>query len=282
MVRQAEQERRRGRRRGLFAMLHSLASGVYWEEAHLVEDDLERVIGLSVVDAAVAEGSPRALALLSGLAVLGGRRVGPRARTERVRSANGATKPGLARCARPSPVAGVVEDTGTLWGWRHGGLGLEARWIPAPCHRGAHRPQPRLKRQGRARCRRRRMLRVLWEHEVPGVTAVDNDPQEAADVLAHGLEIERRYLDSPATEELRRFRPLLRTYLRALPSPRALQRSSLHEPDRDRLAEEFAASDEARGLDPAVIDDLAWRIVDVATTRMATLCGGARSWWSCS
>jgi hypothetical protein len=40
--------------------LSSLVS--IWEEAYLVDDDPEKVIGLSVVDAAAAEGTPRALA----------------------------------------------------------------------------------------------------------------------------------------------------------------------------------------------------------------------------
>jgi hypothetical protein len=101
------------------------------------------------------------------------------------------------------------------------------------------------------------MFRAIWENEVPGVTAIYKDPQEAADSLAHGLEVENVHLESPATEELRRFLPLLRTYLQILPSPRAIHRPSLDERARDRLAEDFAASDEARGLDPATIADLA-------------------------
>jgi hypothetical protein len=241
--------------------LSSLVS--IWEEAHLIDDDPERVIGLSVVDAAVAEGSPRALALLSGLAVFGGQRVGPRARTE-------ARALGERRDQAPAWLDALGRAR-LLGSWRtqepfgdgdmvalvlkHDGYPPHAIGVLIDHNLGSSAKDVLVADDAG-------MLRVLWEHEVPGVTAVDIDPQEAADVLAHGLEIEPRYLDSPATEELRRFRPLLRTYLRALPSPRALQRSSLHEPDRDRLAEEFAASDEARGLDPAVIDDLAWRIVD--------------------
>lgn len=205
-----------------------------WEEAYLVNDDPEKVIGLSVVDAAAAEESPRALALLSGLAVLGGNCVGPRARTE-ARLLDGwrdqapawldalgrARLVGSWRTQEPfgdgDMVTLVLEHDGypphAIGVLIDHNLGSMAKDVLVADDAGG--------------------LRALWEHEVPGVTAIDIDPQEAADILAHGLEIEQMYVDSPATEELRDFRPLLRTYLKTLPSPRPLQRPSLSEPDRD-------------------------------------------------
>jgi hypothetical protein len=105
------------------------------------------------------------------------------------------------------------------------------------------------------------MLRAIWEHEVPDVTAVDIDPQEAADALAHGLEMERMFAESPGTEEFIKLRPLLRAYLKTLPPPRPIAHPTMSEDERDRLAAEFAAPPEARGLDPALIDDLAWRMI---------------------
>jgi hypothetical protein len=234
-----------------------------WEDADLVGDDPERVIGLSVVDAAAAEGSSRALALLSGLAVLGGDRVRRRARTE-VRRLDGRrheAPPWLDALGR----ARLREAWKTQEPFGDGDmvtLVLEHEGYPPHAigvlidHNLGSIGKDVLVADDAG------LLRTLWEHEVPGVTAVDIDAQEAADTLAYGLEIEQMYLDSPATEELRRFRPLLRTYLRTLPTPRPIRRPSLDERDRECLAEEFAASAEARRVDPAVIGDLAWRIID--------------------
>jgi hypothetical protein len=234
-----------------------------WEEADLVGDDPERVIGLSVVDAAAAEGSSCALALLSGLGVLGGDRVRRRARRE-VRRLDGRrdeAPPWLDALGR----ARLREAWKTQEPFGDGDmvtLVLEHEGYPPHAigvlidHNLGSIGKDVLVADDAG------MLRTLWEHEVPGVTAVDIDAQEAADTLAYGLEIEQMYLDSPATEELRRFRPLLRTYLRTLPTPRPIRRPSLDERDREYLAEEFAASAEARRVDPAVIDDLAWRIID--------------------
>lgn len=234
-----------------------------WESAYLVDDDPEKVIGLSVVDAAAAEGSPRALTLLTGLAALGGQRVAPRARTQ-------ADRLDALRDQAPAWL-GVLGRARFLGSWRtqepfgdgdmvalvfeHDGYPPHAVGVLIDHNLGSMAKDV-LAADDAA------MLRASWEEELPGVSTVDLGAQEAADILAHGLEVEEMYLDSPATDELRELRPLLRTYLRALPRPRPIQRRTLGERDRHRLAEEFASCDEARGLDSAVVDELAWRIVD--------------------
>src|SRR5918999_5261927 len=228
--------------------LSSLVS--IWENAYLVDDDPEKVIGLSVVDAAAAEGTPRALTLLRGLAVLGGRRVAPRARTEARRLAGRRDHaPAWLDALGRARLLGTWRTQEPFGDGDMVTLVLEHDGYPPHAigvlidHNFGSMAKDVLVADDAGR------LRALWEHEVPGVTAVDIDPQEAADTLAHGLEIEQMYVDSPATEELRDFRPLLRTYLKTLPSPHPLQRPSLSEPDRGRLAEQFAASDEALELD---------------------------------
>ncbi|MGH2747567.1 MAG: hypothetical protein ACRDKB_06550 [Actinomycetota bacterium] len=241
--------------------LSSLVS--IWEDAYLVDADPEKVIGLSVVDAAASEASPRALALLSGLAVLGGKRVGPRARTEarRLDGRRDEAPRWLDALGRARLVGSWKThepfgdgDMVTLV-LQHAGYQAHAIGVLIDHNLGSMAKDVLVADDAGS-------LKSLWEHEVPGVTVVDIDTQEAADALAHGLEIEGMYLNSPATEELREFRPLLRCYLRTLPSPRAIHPPSFDERDRDRLAAEFAASVEAHGLDPAVIDDLACRVVD--------------------
>jgi hypothetical protein len=123
--------------------LSSLVS--IWEEAYLVDDDPEKVIGLSVVDAAAAEGTPRALALLSGLAVLGGKSVRLMARTEARRlsgrrdqapawldALGRARLLGSWRTQEPSGEGDMV-----VLVLQHAGYPPHAIW-------GAHRSQPRL------------------------------------------------------------------------------------------------------------------------------------------
>jgi len=242
--------------------LSDLAS--IWENVELIDDDAEKVIGLSVVDAAAAEESPRALTLLTGLAAVGGPHVAPRARTESRRLA--------AALSDKAPTwLGALGRARFVGSWRtqepfgdgdmvvlvleHDGDPPHAVGVLIDHNLGSMAKDVLVADDAV-------MLRSTWESAVPGVTTRDMSAQEAADVLAHGLAVEDMYLDSPATDDLRSFRPLLRTYLKALPRPRPIERPTLDERDRDRLAEEFAASDEARGLAHAVVDDIAWRIID--------------------
>lgn len=106
-------------------------------------------------------------------------------------------------------------------------------------------------------------LRARWDSaRVEDVTTIVIEPQEAADVLAHGLDVEAAHLDPPSPENGRRMIPLLRSRLSLLPPPHPLMRPEMSRPRREGLAEEFAASPEAQHLDPGAVDDVAWRIVD--------------------
>jgi hypothetical protein len=233
-----------------------------WDCLYLMDEDADTVIGLRVVEAAAVDESPRALTLLTGLAVFGGSRVAARARSAASR---------LAGYRDQAPEwLDALGRARVLGAWRtqepfgdgemvalalqHDGYPRHAVGVLIDHNLGSMAKDAVFQEDAHG-------LRAIWEHEVPEVTTTDIDIQEAGDVLANGLEVERMFSPSPATEDLRNLRPLLRTYLRAFPAPREVQRPTLDERERDRLAEEFAASDEARGLDPEVVDDLAWRAV---------------------
>jgi hypothetical protein len=242
---------------------HLLSSLVgIWEQTDLGGDDPVKVIGGGVVDAAEAEGSPRAFALLTGLAIFGGERVAPHAhaaasRLAELRAEVPAWLDSLGRATlreawKTLEVFGDGELVTLVL--EHRGYAPHAIVVLIDHNLGSAAKDIFVTADaGRFRTR--------WERDAHDVTVVDIDPQEAADVIGHGLEFEQAYANLPTTENFHRLRPLVRTYLKTLPPPREIVRPTITEDERDRLAADFAASAEARDLDQALIDDLAWRAI---------------------
>jgi hypothetical protein len=244
---------------------HLLSSLVgIWERTDLGGDDPVEVIGVHVVDAAEAEASPRAFALLRGLAVFGGERIAPRAHAAASR---------LAELRTEAPA----------WVDSLGGATLRESWKTTEPFGDGDNVTLVLQHEGYAPhaisvfidhnldsiakdvfvSPHPDRLRALWKGE-EDFTVVGIDPQEAADALAQGLFVEESFEESPATDELQGMRPLLRAYLWTLPPPRPIRHPTMSDGDRDRLAVEFAASPEVSELASEVVDDLAWRMIDFA------------------
>ena len=240
--------------------LSSLVSA--WEGLDLGGDNPEKVVGLAVVAAAAAERSARALALLKGVAIFGGELAGPQAHAETRRLAElNLELPTWVDALGAAQVKGSWKTVEAFGDSEIVTLELEHRGYPPQAiavlidHNFGSMAKDIFVTKAEG-------FRSRWEDDARDVTVADIDLQEAADTLAHGLEMEQMLSDSPYSESLGRLRPLLRTYLKTLPPARPVEHPTFTQNERDRLAAEFASSPEASSLDAVVVDDLAWRMID--------------------
>ncbi len=93
-------------------------------------------------------------------------------------------------------------------------------------------------------------VRREWE-ALSGLPIRPLSEQALADVLGQGVRMYDLYLEPPVAEDAHLVIPLLRSRLRLLPEPRAIELPEVPDEVRTELVQSFAASPEAAGLEQA-------------------------------